>query len=158
MGRILFNILIGFVVPWLLGLAWFKKAPTIAILISPISAIVSTIINDIGYHVDFWDFTPKIEDDETISALPFDIGLYPLAACVGIYWIDFKKKHPLGVLIVLSFILTCLEYIVYLLGKLEYNHGWTIGWTFVSYFIAVTSVYGFYALARKHGVNFTSIK
>ncbi|NOU63609.1 hypothetical protein GC096_06170 [Paenibacillus sp. LMG 31461] len=158
MGRIFINILIGFVIPWLFGVAWFKKAPTIAILIFPVSAIISSLINAIGYHVQFWDFTPKIEDDETISALPFDIGLYPLASCIGIYWIDFKKKHPLVVLILISITLTCLEYITYLTGKVEYGHGWTIGWTFVSYFIAVTAVFGFYSLAKKHGINFTSTK
>ncbi|CAH1191448.1 hypothetical protein PAECIP111891_00006 [Paenibacillus allorhizoplanae] len=158
MGRILINILIGFVIPWLFGFAWFKKAPTIAILIFPVSAIISSLINAIGYHVDFWDFTPKIEDDETISALPFDIGLYPFAACVGIYWIHFKKKHPLVVLILLAIILTGLESIAYVVGKVEYRHGWTIGWTFVSYLIAVAAVYGFYALARNHGVIFSSTK
>ncbi|MDR6551078.1 CBO0543 family protein [Paenibacillus qinlingensis] len=158
MGRILVNILIGFIIPWLFALAWYKKAPTIAILIFPVSAIISSLINAFGYHVEFWDFTPKIEDDETISALPFDIGLYPLAACVGIYWIDFKKKHPFMILLSLSILLTFLEYIAYLVGKVEYGHGWTIGWTSLSYFIAVSGVYGFYVLAKRHGVNFTSRK
>ncbi|KRF06597.1 hypothetical protein ASG89_19295 [Paenibacillus sp. Soil766] len=158
MGRIFINILFGFVVPWVFGIAWFKKAPTIAILIFPISAIISSLINAFGYHVDYWDFTPKIEDDETISALPFDIGLYPLAGCLVIYWIEYKKKHPLVVLTILSIILTGLEYIAYLTRKVEYSNGWTMGWTFVSYFIALAAVYGFYALARKHGVNFTNTK
>ncbi|MNY35870.1 hypothetical protein D3C86_1703070 [compost metagenome] len=116
------------------------------------------MINDIGYHVNFWDFTPQIEDDETISALPFDIGLYPLAGCFVIYWIDFKKKNPLLIILVGCIILTALEYIAYLVGKLEYGHGWNLGWTAVSYFIALSAVYGFYALANRHGVNFTNRK
>ncbi|CAN7408370.1 hypothetical protein LJR153_002625 [Paenibacillus sp. LjRoot153] len=158
MGRILINILIGFVVPWLFGIALFKKAPTLAILIFPVTAFISLLINVFGYHMKFWHFTPLIEGVETISSLPFDIGFYPLTGCIAIYWIDIKKKHPLIVLILLSILLTGLEYIAYLVGKVVYSHGWTIGWTFVSYFVAFAAVYGFYALARKHRVNFTSSK
>ncbi len=95
-----------------------------------------------------------IEDDETISALPFDIGLYPLAACLAIYWIEVKKTNHILTLITLSILLTGIEYIGFILHKVQYGHGWNIGWTFVSYLIAAITAYGYYVLAKNHGINF----
>ncbi|OCT14534.1 hypothetical protein A8709_26740 [Paenibacillus pectinilyticus] len=154
----LINIILGFIIPWIFGVFLYKKAPNIVIIIFPVSSIVSSFINAIGFHLEFWDFTPLIEDDETISALPFYIGLYPLAACSAMYWIDVKKTNPILTLVLLSILLTGLEYIGFLFHKVQYGHGWNIGWTFISYLIATFAAYVYYLLAKNHEVNFKSKK
>ncbi|MCY9692267.1 CBO0543 family protein [Paenibacillus alginolyticus] len=156
MRSILINITLGFILPWIFGVFLYKRASKIVIIIYPISSVVSSFINTIGFHLEFWSFTPLIEDNSTISALPFDLGLYPLTACLVIYFIHFRTLNPIVSLLIFSALLTGLEYIGLLIHKVEYDHGWNIGWTFVSYVIAATAAYGYYVFAKKHGIDFES--
>ncbi|KRF18641.1 CBO0543 family protein [Paenibacillus sp. Soil787] len=158
MVSILVNIILGFIIPWIFGLFLYKKASNIVILISPISSIISSVINAVGYHLEFWDFTPLIQNDETISALPFDIGLYPVTTSFMIYWIHSKNHKPIMSLLIFCALLTGIEFIGVLIHKVQYSNGWNLGWTFVSYFIAEIIVYGYYVLGKRQGINFNSKK
>lgn len=146
-----FNILVGFVVPWVFGLLLWKKFPVVVYLICPFSATVSALFNDIGYHLSFWDFTPKIENDETLSALPLDLGLYPIMACFMIDWIVRKKRQAWVKVTAIGAFNTALESIALHYGKVEYGNGWNIGWTFVSYMLALLLVYLYYRLLEQYG-------
>lgn len=146
-----FNIVIGFIIPWIFGIMLHKKAPIVIYLICPIAATVSALINDIGYHLGFWDFTPKIDNDETLSALPLDLGLYPVIGSYMIYWILKSKRRPWLKIGSISLLNTMLETIAVLFGKAEYGNGWNIGWTFVSYVIALVLVYLYFKLLNKYG-------
>lgn len=146
------NILLGFVVPWMFGFILWRKAPIIIYLICPFTSIVSALFNDIGYHLSFWDFTPKIENDETLSALPLDLGLYPVMASYMIYWIVKNNQHAWMKLAVFALFNTTLEFIGLHYGKVEYGNGWNIGWTFVSYTLALLLVYLYYRLLCRHGI------
>lgn len=145
------NIVIGFVIPWMFGIWLHKKSPIIIYLIAPIAAIVSAFFNDIGYYLGFWDFTPKIENDETLSALPLDLGLYPITACYLIYWIVRNNRRPWLKIVSVSLFNTTLEFIALLSGKAEYGKGWNIGWTFISYALALTLIFLYYKLLDKYG-------
>jgi uncharacterized membrane protein len=147
----IFNILIGFVIPWIFGFFLWKKSPIIIYLICPVTATVSALFNDIGYHLGFWDFTPKIENDETLSALPLDLGLYPITACLMVYWIVKHNRHAWTKLSIIALFNTSLEFIALHYGKAEYGNGWNIGWTFVSYMLALLLVYLYYRLLEQYG-------
>lgn len=146
------NIVFGFVIPWIAGILLWRKAPVIIYLIGPIASIVAALFNDFGYHLNFWDFTPKIENDETLSALPLDLGLYPVTASYTIYWIVITRRQAWLKLTVFALFNTTLEFTGLYFGKVEYKNGWNIGWTFVSYCLALLLVYLYYKLLCKYGL------
>lgn len=147
----LFNIIVGFLIPWVFGIYLYRKSRIIVFLISPITVTIAGLINDIGYHLDFWDFTPLIENDETLSALPLDLGLYPVMAGYMIYWIRANNRHALLKIGCFCLATTALEYLAFIFGKVEYSNHWTIGWTFVSYMLAYGLVYLYYRLLIRYG-------
>lgn len=146
------NIVFGFLIPWIFGIYLYKKSPIIVWLFCPISATISALINDIGYHLEFWDFTPLIENDETLSALPLDLGLYPVLASYLIYWIIKNNRYPLLKIAGICFLTTALEFVAFVIGKVEYGNHWNIGWTFCSYLLAYGLVYLYYRLLLRYGV------
>ncbi|RAV10141.1 CBO0543 family protein [Paenibacillus contaminans] len=148
----LFNIIIGFLIPWSFGIYLFRKSPKVVILIVPIASMISGTINAFGFQLKYWDFTPIIPDDESISATPLDLGLYPVLASFMVYWM---KKFPNKWLIILcTFILitTLLEWVALLFGKVSYGNGWNIFFTGISYTFAFGGVYLYYLLLRKHNI------
>ncbi|MZQ82230.1 hypothetical protein GQF01_08755 [Paenibacillus sp. 5J-6] len=147
----LFNIIVGFVIPWVFGIYLYRKSRIIVFLISPITVTIAGLINDTGYHLNFWDFTPFIENDETLSALPLDLGLYPVMAGYMIYWIRKNNRHVLLKIGCLCLATTALEFLAFIFGKVEYSNHWTIGWTFVSYMLAYSLVYLYYRLLIRYG-------
>ncbi|SDC93739.1 hypothetical protein SAMN02799630_01783 [Paenibacillus sp. UNCCL117] len=146
------NLIIGFLVPWIVGLFLYRKSPAMVWLICPFAATISALINDIGYHLNVWDFTPEIENDETLSALPFDLGFYPVMAYCLILWIRKNNRHVSMKIGGISLLTTALEYICFLAGKLEYGNGWNLGWTFLSYIFAYGLVYLYYLRLVKFDV------
>jgi len=148
----LFNTVLGFLVPWSFGIYLYTKAPKVVLLISPIAVIISMIINDIGFHLKFWDFTPHIPDDDTISALPLDLGLYPVLSSWMIFWIRRTSLHWTVIALIVSLFTTGLEFFGLFIGKVSYGNGWNIGYTAVSYTIAYIGVYGYYMILLKYGL------
>ncbi|RIX50049.1 hypothetical protein D3P08_21070 [Paenibacillus nanensis] len=138
----LFNIVTGFIIPWLLASPLVQKQPRLFIVISPISALISLIINTIGFYFDFWHFKPIFSKNETISALPLDFGLY---AVLGPLFIFFITKRPFGIPALISFLsfsllATLLEFLGLQFNRVMYSNGWNIGWTFISYAIGFLAV------------------
>ncbi|MDR6885026.1 CBO0543 family protein [Bacillus sp. 3255] len=148
----LFNIIVGFIIPWIFGIYLYKKARIVVLLIFPFTATISALINDMGYHLEFWDFTPLIENDETLSALPLDIGLYPVFAGYMIYWIRHNHRHVWLKIICLCLLTTGLEWVALQYGKVEYGNHWNIGWTFLSYALAYVLVYVYYKVLVQNGL------
>ncbi|MBP1965426.1 CBO0543 family protein [Paenibacillus aceris] len=147
-----FNIIAGFLIPWIFGIYLYRKSRVLIVIIFPITVTISSLINDTGYHLNFWDFTPLIENDETLSALPLDIGLYPVMACYMIYWIRTNHRHIFLKIACFCLITTALEYLAFIFGKVEYSNHWNIGWTFLSYSLAYSLVYLYYKLLIKYGI------
>ncbi|MDU0202496.1 MULTISPECIES: CBO0543 family protein [Paenibacillus] len=147
----LFNIIAGFLIPWIFGIYLYRKSRIIVFLIFPITVTISSLINDTGYHLNFWDFTPLIENDETLSALPLDIGLYPVMAGYMIYWIRKNNRHAFLKIGFFCLATTALEYMAFIFGKVEYSNHWNIGWTFASYILAYSLVYLYYRLLVRYG-------
>ncbi|MCA0756348.1 hypothetical protein KP806_14940 [Paenibacillus sp. N4] len=147
------NIICGFIVPWLFGGIYLaRKSPLVLLLIFPAGSIISSLINALGFHLKFWDFTPLIPNDESISALPLDIGMYPLLACFMIRTIIQKRKKTALVFFLFVFSTTVLEYIGTIIGKVSYGHGWNVGFTFLSYCVGFGTVFLYFKLLERHQV------
>ncbi|MEF3309429.1 hypothetical protein PV433_10995 [Paenibacillus sp. GYB004] len=144
------NIVFGFVIPWIVALFWVRKAVDVFLLICPIASVVSLLINQFGFYTTFWCFTPIIPRIETISALPLDLGIYPVSASLMIYWIRRNKIKPFWIVIFVSSIITLLEFMGVLFGKVIYGNGWHVGWTLFSYLLAYGIVYFYYTLLIRN--------
>ncbi|MES5930245.1 hypothetical protein QCI77_30615 [Bacillus cereus group sp. MG9] len=144
----LFNILIAFVLPWAVGiLHLYKKERRILPLIGSFSCVVAFVVNEFGFYCGFWRIVP-ILDQKTLSALPFNIGIYPILASYLIFFIK-KNKRPYLTVFFISLFTTFFEMILVLSGKILYGNGWNIIWTFFSYIIPYTWVYWYYLYLRK---------
>ncbi|WP_054025745.1 CBO0543 family protein [Bacillus sp. FJAT-28004] len=146
----LINIIFGFIIPWIAGIYLGRKSPKTLLLIFPIGAVTSMVINSFGFQLMFWDFTPLIPNDESVSALPLDIGLYPLLACFMIWLINSRPVNTALVMFLFILGTTLLEFMALLIGKVSYGNGWNIGYTFLSYLLAFGIVFIYYKLLKGY--------
>ncbi|MHB8061690.1 MAG: CBO0543 family protein [Ruminiclostridium sp.] len=143
------NIVIGFILPLIFGICLYKNNSRVVIFIAPISSVVSFTFNQIGYSAKFWVVTPIIKENETLSALPMDIGIYPFLACLMIYIIIAKSIKPFYAISLFTIVTTLLEFICFLLGKVIYQRGWNLFITFLSYACAYFLCYLYFILIKK---------
>jgi hypothetical protein len=143
------NIIFGFIIPWLVALYLVRKSPKTLLLIYPISGLLSMAINSLGFQMRFWDFTPLIPNDESVSALPLDLGLYPIIACFMIRTIMLHRNKTALILFLFVLFTTLLEYMGLLIGKVSYGNGWNIGFTFLSYLLALGCVYIYFRILER---------
>jgi hypothetical protein len=148
--KILVNIIMGFIVPWIFGFILYKKEPIIVLLIAPIGMTVAFILNDWGSNY-FWQFKPTFRD-LSLSALPLNIGFYPVLSSFLIYFKIKKKINTIILLLCFTLFTTGFEGIGLVLGKVEYFNGWNIIGTFISYLIAYFIIYGYYRSLVKHHI------
>lgn len=98
------------------------------------------------------EIKPIFERAETISFVPFDLGLYAVLGSILIYTLSKRpfRLNPVLTIIIFSLITTFLEYIALLLGAIVYGNGWSIGWTFISYLTAYICVTTAWIIAKAH--------
>lgn len=144
-----FNIILAFVLPLIVGYYHlYKKDKLLIPLIGSFFCIVSFIINELGFYFGFWKVVSSFN---TISFLPFNLGLYPILASFLIFFIK-KNKNPYLIVLLTSLFTTFLEMLFVLWGKVIYGNGWNIYFTFLSYFFPYTLVYWYYIYLKKLNV------
>lgn len=143
----LLNTVIGFIIPWIFGGWLIHKNKKLVFIMFPFSSIVSHTINSFGIHIGYWKVKPI--NNESFSALPFDLGFYGLAGCFLIYIIEKTKLNPYVNIFIFCLVTTIFEFIGVISNRIIYGHGWSIFYTFFSYLIAYVLVYWYYSLAKK---------
>ncbi|MCM3673262.1 hypothetical protein M3699_05055 [Peribacillus simplex] len=143
----LFHIIVGFILPWILGIYLFRNQTRLFITFFPIGVAVATLINDIGFNY-FWEMDKNFKD-LSLPSIPYNLGLYPTLCCLFICSIHYKKMSTLITFLVFSLVTSFFESLIVLLGKLEYRNEWNIYWSAVSYLMAYLIIYGYYKLVRK---------
>ncbi|WP_425262364.1 CBO0543 family protein [Paenibacillus pectinilyticus] len=138
--------------PWVLVLFLIRKQPVLFIIISPVSALISMSINAIGYYFGFWNFKPLFDKTPTISAMPFDMGLYAVLGSLLIYTLSKQsvRLNPVFIILIFGLFTTFLEYIAFHFTFVTYGNGWNIGWTFISYTIAFLGVTTVWIVSKIH--------
>lgn len=143
------NIFFGFFVPWIiLGAFLYKKDKKTLLLIFPLGATLALTINLFGFYFEFWDFYPLMKV-EPMSALPLDLGLYPLLGSYFIFLIQRNIINPFFGILLFAVVVTGMEWAAVKIEKVTYYNGWNIGWTFVSYLVPFTIIYGYYRLVKR---------
>ena len=116
--------------------------------IFPISALLAFIINEFGFYFEFWNLTP-ILSVKTMSALPLNLGIFPILGCYLVYLINQNHWNSLLLIILFSGFTTGLEFTGVITGKVIYMNHWNIGWTYVSYFIPYTLEVWYYRILKN---------
>lgn len=141
------NYIFAFVLPWLIAIFHlYRKEKLILIILSPIASCIAFAINDISFHYKFWEIYPFNHKD-SFSAIPFNLGLYPVLGSYLIYYIK-RFKNQFCVVIAFSFLTTLLEYFFVIIGRVKYNNGWNEFWTLISYIFAYLCCAGYYFLFK----------
>jgi len=140
----LLNIILGFLIPWLLGALLYLKDRQLVLLIAPFSSMVSFEINSIGFNLGFWSLSPR--EYHSMAALPYNLGLYAICGTCFVYSLKWSGIKPYSALFSFSFLTTILEYLAILLNFVTYGNGWNIFLTFFSYLAAYILVYIYYKL------------
>jgi hypothetical protein len=143
------NIIVGFVIPFIFGIFLYRKDRKVIIFIAPIASVISFVINEIGYSSEWWEFSPSFQENETLSALPMDIGLFPFLACLMIHIMLKKNIKPFFMILIFSIFTTLIEFVGFILEKVKYQKGWNIFYTFLSYTCAYILGYLYFKLIKK---------
>ncbi|WP_054636492.1 hypothetical protein [Thalassobacillus sp. C254] len=139
----LFNIMIGFLFPWVMGLILYKKDKQVITRAVPFVSVISLIINILGNR--YWVVKPKISSRKLqfLTTMPHNFGYFPILGALMIYWRKkrvFSEKADLFLCTLLS---TFFELIAVAAGRVEYRNGWNIYKTFLSYLFPAYLLYKF---------------
>lgn len=147
----LFNFIAGFLIPWIAGIFLIKHDKKTMLIAFPAAGLISLLLNDFGVYKEWWKLSPK--GMESVTTIPFNLGIYPIVAGWMLYCIlQTRFRFNAVLMIALSAaLLTGGEFAMVSLGKIKYGNGWNVGWTFVSYLIALALVYGY---SRLHSLFF----
>ncbi|MEH7403642.1 hypothetical protein V7148_22055 [Gottfriedia acidiceleris] len=143
-------IIIGFIIPWILGVYLFIKMPKLIIIFVPIGIAIAFLINTVGFNY-FWRLKHSY-NELSLSALPFDLGIYPILTCLFIISIYYKKLKVYLAIIIFTVSTTLFELLGHVKHQVIYRNGWNIYWTSVSYFVAYLLIYFYYKLVNKYEV------
>ncbi|WP_027622914.1 hypothetical protein [Clostridium lundense] len=142
------NIIIGFIIPWIVALAIVRERKIIY-YIAPFAIILATIINASGLYY-FWAIYPF--ELGNLSIVPLNTGLFCLFPCVSFQIIKKYDINAYTGLPVASLIMTLIEGSGVLAGRIVYYNHWNIILTYFSYLIPLLVCYGLYKFLKKRNL------
>ncbi|MBT2615507.1 MULTISPECIES: CBO0543 family protein [unclassified Bacillus (in: firmicutes)] len=146
-----FNTILIFVIPWIIGIFHlYKKDKLLIPLIGSFFSVIAFTINELGFYFGFWEVAP-FPNQKTLSASPFNLGIYPILASYMIFFIK-KNKNLYLVVFFITLFTTFLEMIFVFWGKVIYGNGWNTYFTFISYLFPYTLTYWYYIYLKKLNV------
>ncbi|WP_026975913.1 CBO0543 family protein [Alicyclobacillus contaminans] len=129
---------VEFVLPWVVGVYLWRRDSRAVVTVVPCAVAVSFLFNLIGFNMEWWSMVPRTRL-ETTSALPLNLGLYPVAAATVWFFVR-RGLHPVAAVGGSALFLTLCEEIAVIIGRVQYHHGWNIACTFASYVLALILV------------------
>ncbi|GJM79493.1 hypothetical protein HMSSN139_19890 [Paenibacillus sp. HMSSN-139] len=143
MIMLLINIIAGFLVPWIAGAFLIYRDKKAMLLAFPSGGFMSLLFNDFGVYTKWWQLHP--DHMESVTTIPFNLGIYPIVAGWMLHFI-FRTRFRFNAALMIAgsaALLTGAEFVYVCLKKIQYGNGWNIGWTYLSYFLALGAVYGY---------------
>jgi len=141
------NIILGFIIPVLIGGWILRRHPKILLVFYPLGVAASSCINDVGFNF-FWNILPN-SNNQSYTAIPMDLGIYPISGCLMMLAILKKGAKPWLAILITSLILTLIEWLAKEMGRVVYFNGWNIYWTALSYILPLYLAYGYGLLFKK---------
>lgn len=126
-NKMIFKIMLVFILPWIVGyFHLYKKDRLIIPLIGSFFSAVVFTVNELGFYLNF----RKVNSlNNTISFLPFNLGIYPILASYLIYFIK-RRNNPFLNIVLITLFTTILEMVYVYTGKIIYGNGWNFILTF----------------------------
>src|SRR3954452_2265351 len=137
-----FNIWGGLIIPWILGIGLLKKNKELVGIV-PFVWVVATFVCLWGDYKKYWIVIPKLKKRQYLTAMPFNLGLYPIASVLMVYLIKKTKNNILWISI-FSLLTTVSEFCMVLFGKVRYGNDWNTIKTFFLYLVPYYLVYKYY--------------
>ncbi|SET60393.1 hypothetical protein [Paenibacillus sp. NFR01] len=144
------NLLIGFILPWIAGYWYLREDLTVIVRIGPVAGLIAFAFNEIGYQSGWWSVTPS--GAGILGILPYNFGIFPVLACALLFTLQKIAVRPVALIPLFSVLKTLLESILVVTGKVVYDNGWNLLWTYVSYLIACSLTYGAYRVVHKYSL------
>ena len=142
------NITFGIIIPWLtLGNFLYKKERKLIFYIVPFGSVIAFFINSISFNLDLYYLKPL--ELGTLSALPTNLGYFPLIGGLFIYTVRNSIFNNKLNIILFSIFSTALEYNFVISDKIVYSDTWNVFFTFLSYLFAYTVGYYYYLVLNK---------
>ncbi len=132
----LLNIVLGLLIPWILCILLVQKAPIVVFVMFPVGIAIAFLANDWGFDL-FWMVSPILKNP-SLSALPYNLGYFPLLACIFAYFKVKKGINSTLLVIIFSIITTSIEGGALLIGRVLYLNGWNILFTYLVYITGFT--------------------
>ena len=146
----IFNIVVGFIIPWISGIVFYFIDRQTLFIIAPFQSAIAFTLNSIGLFYGFWSIYPHKYGK--FSTIPFDLGTYPIISVYLIHYINKTKNNPYLLIIIATLCTTLLEWFGILTGRIIYSNGWNLSFTFISYLIPYLLNYWFYIQLKKMSV------
>jgi uncharacterized membrane protein len=143
----IFNIIVGFIVPWISGVVFYFTDRKVLFVIAPFQSALAFIVNSIGGFYGFWSIYPH--EYGKFSTIPYDLGAYPILSVYLIHYINKTKINPYLLIIIATIFTTLLEWFGILTGRIIYSNGWNMTFTFISYLIPYLLNYWFYIQLKE---------
>ncbi len=143
----IFNIIVGFIIPWISGMVFYFIDRKVLFIIAPFQSAIAFTFNSIGVFYGFWSISPHAYGK--FSTIPFDLGVYPILSVYLIHYIKKTKFNPYLIIIIVTIFTTTLEWFGILTGRVVYSNGWNLPFTFVSYLIPYLLNYWFYMQLKQ---------
>lgn len=141
-------ILLGFIVPWIIGIYLYTKDKKTVAVIAPFSSMLAFVLNEFG--IQFGLFQPlPVYELKSFSALFVNAGMFAIEPCIYIYFLRQTKFRPVILNIIISIFATFIEYLLVSAGYIMYSEYWNIIYTYLSFFAAFMIVYLYYLLLVK---------
>ena len=138
----LFNIVFGLIIPWIIGIYLYRKSSNLFIVIYPFGCTVAFIFNTLGLYFGFWSINPLKFNH--INALITNLGAFPIIGTLFVYLVHKTTYNNIILIIIFTISTTMIEFILILFKRAVYGSGWNLFYTFISYLTAYTLGYIFY--------------
>lgn len=137
----------GIILPWILGAYLYCRHPLLVLTVAPFASVISFVINAAEFVLGVWNLKPFMRI-ETLSAYPFDLGLYPVLGCWCMILIQ-RFGRIVTTLIAFALGTTPLEGFVIAIGHDSYGNVWNLAWTFVSYLVVYIAAFQYSRLLQS---------
>ena len=149
--KLFITILIGFILPWIIGAVLYFKDSRVIAVISPISCAIAFILNTLGIILGY--FSPQVDNiNQYLISCITNIGLFSIEPCILIFAIRHTRIKPLYLIILATVFASIIDLILLSAALLVYQKGWNIIWSIIGFFISFYIIYLYYLLLKKHNI------
>ncbi|TGB03678.1 hypothetical protein [Halobacillus salinus] len=145
---ILFNFIVGFIIPWSIAIILCRRAPVLFLTVAPLISLISVTCNQIGMALGWWTLDPQT-DLLIFNSINIDFGFNPASAVIFTYLIHFRKWKRWSVYLLFILLLNGAEMIALFFDKVAYGPGWNIPFTFITYAAGLVVLDGYFSLFKK---------